>query len=237
MVQIRSVKAIVAGCCSVLLAFAALAEDFKTVEGKGYKNVTVSRVEPDGIVITFSGGIVKIPFTELSSEIQKKYGYDPKAAADFQQQTYQADVLRTRQMAEAREKRQRDLEALAQSQPQTAPPVPAERQSVASSLHGSALDARPSAKSLIYGTVTQVVNEGLLVRVRETNSFGSERIPDGAIVLLIGKFPGFYDHDKIQATGISVGPYEYTTVLGSKSTTRALEAASINKIYDLPPRR
>ena len=87
MVQIRSVKAIVAGCCSVLLAFAALAEDFKTVEGKEYKNVTVSRVEPDGIVITFSGGIVKIPFTELSPEIQKKYGYDPKAAADFQQQT------------------------------------------------------------------------------------------------------------------------------------------------------
>src|SRR5438067_2679061 len=71
-----------------------LADDFKTTDGKEYKNVTISRVEPDGIVITFSGGIVKIPFTELSPEIQNKYSYDPKAAGDFQQQIYQADVLR-----------------------------------------------------------------------------------------------------------------------------------------------
>src|SRR5260370_1270653 len=38
----------------------ALADDFKTVEGKEYKNAKMSRVEPDGIVITFSGGIGKI---------------------------------------------------------------------------------------------------------------------------------------------------------------------------------
>jgi hypothetical protein len=29
----------------------ALADDFKPIKGKEYKNVTVSRVEPDGIVI------------------------------------------------------------------------------------------------------------------------------------------------------------------------------------------
>ena len=29
----------------------ALADDFKTVNGKEYKNATISRVEPDGIVI------------------------------------------------------------------------------------------------------------------------------------------------------------------------------------------
>src|SRR6266481_7039334 len=96
----------------VCFASIALADDFKTIDGKEYKSATVSRVEPDGIVITFSGGIVKIPFTELSPEIQKKYGYNPKAGADFQQQTYQSDVLRTRQLAEAREKRQQELEAL-----------------------------------------------------------------------------------------------------------------------------
>jgi hypothetical protein len=70
-----------------LASVVALADDFKTIDGKEYKNVKVRRVEPDGIVITFSGGIVKIPFTELSPEIQKKYGYDTKAAADFQQRT------------------------------------------------------------------------------------------------------------------------------------------------------
>ena len=108
----------------------AIADDFKTIEGKEYKNAKVSRVEPDGIVITFSGGIVKLPFTELSPEIQKKYGYDPKAAEDFQQQTYQGDVVKARQLGEAREKRQQELEALSKSQLQPTTPVPAERQSV-----------------------------------------------------------------------------------------------------------
>src|SRR5205823_11332178 len=109
----------------LLLALFALqlaaADDFTTATGQEYKNVTVSRVEPDGIVITFSGGIVKIPFTELSPEIQKKYGYDPKASADFQQQTYQADVARTRQLSAAMEKRRREFEELSKSQPQPAP--------------------------------------------------------------------------------------------------------------------
>ena len=66
-----------------LSASIALADDFKTTDGKEYKNVTVSRVEPDGIVISFSGGIVKIPFAELSLELQKQYGFDPQTAADF----------------------------------------------------------------------------------------------------------------------------------------------------------
>jgi len=33
------------------LASVVLADDFKTIDGKEYKNVTVSRVEPDGIVL------------------------------------------------------------------------------------------------------------------------------------------------------------------------------------------
>ena len=224
----------------VCLASVALADDFKTINGKEYKNAKVSRVELDGIVITFSGGIVKIPFTELSPEIQKKYGYNPDAAADFRQQAYQADVVRERELAEAREKRAEERAKYWSEHP-TPVPVPSgpiERQSVAASMHGSALDARPTGpQQLIYGTVLNVVNEGLLVTVRETNSFGTERIPNGATVLLIGNFSQFYDDDKIQATGTPVGRHDYTTVLGSKASTRAFEASSINKLYDLPPRR
>jgi len=33
-----------------LIAFPVRGDDFKTIDGKEYKNVTVSRVEPDGIV-------------------------------------------------------------------------------------------------------------------------------------------------------------------------------------------
>ena len=61
----------------------ALAEDIETISGRVYKHATVTRVEPDGIVIKFAGGIVKIPFTDLSRELQQRYDYDPEAAAKF----------------------------------------------------------------------------------------------------------------------------------------------------------
>jgi hypothetical protein len=57
--------------------------DFKTISGKEYKNATVSRVEPDGIVVRFSGGIVKTPFTDVSDELRRKYNYDRDAAKQF----------------------------------------------------------------------------------------------------------------------------------------------------------
>jgi len=37
----------------------ALADDFKTVNGKEYKNASISRVEPDGIVIRTKSGVLK----------------------------------------------------------------------------------------------------------------------------------------------------------------------------------
>ena len=223
-------------CVTMLLLFAALvrAEDFKTVDGKEYKNAKVSRVEPDGIVISFSGGIVKLPFVELPADVQKKYGYDSKSAQEFQQQQYQADVLRARQLAEAREKRQKELAEQVRSQPQPAPQATAERQSVASSMHGTALDRRSGPQVLIYGTVLNVVDEGLLISVRENNSFGSERIPDGASVLILGNFPGFYDHDRVQAVGTFIGSYEYTSVMGSRRHSRALQNASVTKLTEFP---
>lgn len=67
----------------ILFPSVTFADDFKTANGKEYKNCTVTRVEPDGIVIKFSGGIVKIPFTDLSQDLQQKYHYDPAAAASY----------------------------------------------------------------------------------------------------------------------------------------------------------
>src|SRR6266481_5774078 len=53
----------------------ALADDFKTISGKEYKNVTVSRVEADGIVITTKTGISKIYFVELPKDVQERFHY------------------------------------------------------------------------------------------------------------------------------------------------------------------
>jgi len=54
----------------------AVADDFKTVGGKEYKNVTVSRVETDGIVLKSKSGISKVYFVELPKEVQQRFHYN-----------------------------------------------------------------------------------------------------------------------------------------------------------------
>jgi hypothetical protein len=61
----------------------ALADDFKTIDGKEYKNVTVKRVEPDGIVLISKSGISKVYFTKLPKEVQQRFNYDPEKAAAY----------------------------------------------------------------------------------------------------------------------------------------------------------
>ena len=53
----------------------ALAEDFKTIDGKEYKNATVSRVEFDGIVLKTKSGITKVYFAELPKDVQERFHY------------------------------------------------------------------------------------------------------------------------------------------------------------------
>ena len=59
------------------------ADDITTIRGEKFTNVSISRVEPDGIVVIKSDGIVKIPFGDLSPELRAKYGYNPEKAAQF----------------------------------------------------------------------------------------------------------------------------------------------------------
>ena len=63
--------------CVVVVCFAsvALADDFKTIQGKEYKNVTVTRVEPDGIVLESKSGISKVYFVELPKDVQERFHY------------------------------------------------------------------------------------------------------------------------------------------------------------------
>jgi hypothetical protein len=89
----------------------ALADDFKTLTGKEYKDVTVSRVEPDGIVLTGKAGISKVYFTELPKDVQERFGYDPQKAGDYSaQQSAGLEQVRkqqeeaSRQRAEASQK-------------------------------------------------------------------------------------------------------------------------------------
>ena len=72
---------------AALSASLTLADDFRTIRGKEYKDATVSRIEPDGIVLRTQSGIVKLYFIELPKEVQERFRSDPgktSAASPYQ---------------------------------------------------------------------------------------------------------------------------------------------------------
>jgi hypothetical protein len=64
----------------------ALADDFKTVDGKEYKDAKVTHIEPDGIVVKTKSGISKVYFVELPLEVQRRFNYDPQQATAYSAQ-------------------------------------------------------------------------------------------------------------------------------------------------------
>src|SRR6266478_1651971 len=89
-----------------ILCFAqiALADDFKAIDGKEYKNVTVSRVEPDGIVLISKSGISKVYFSELPKEVQERFHYDTANAAVYSAEQAASQEAFLTQQAELRRK-------------------------------------------------------------------------------------------------------------------------------------
>ena len=63
---------------ALLSATLALAEDFKTVNGKLYKDATIIRVEVDGIILRTKTGISKIYFIELPKDVQGRFRPTPR---------------------------------------------------------------------------------------------------------------------------------------------------------------
>ncbi len=62
-----------------LLAFPVHAEDWM-VDGKDYHNVKVGTLDPDKVHITYDGGLGTVFLADLSPDLQKRFGYDAKAA-------------------------------------------------------------------------------------------------------------------------------------------------------------
>ena len=70
---------------ALIFSFASLgfSEDFKTLNGKEYKDANVTRVEPDGIVVKTKSGVTKVYFTELPKDVQERFHYDSEKAASY----------------------------------------------------------------------------------------------------------------------------------------------------------
>jgi thioredoxin 1 len=141
----------------------AAADDFKLLNGNEYKNATVSRVVPDGIVLVTSAGISKIYFVELPKEVRERFHYNAmKAAAysaqeDARQNAYQQQQEQLRRKLAEQTTRYwtgQDPAKTQKGSPQLQVAAVADRgQQVEVITHGAAVDI---TKHLAHGHVTIV---------------------------------------------------------------------------------
>src|SRR5262245_29078067 len=102
---------------AILAAFSlsiVIADDSKTIAGKEYKDASVTRVEPDGIVVKSKSGISNLYFIELSQDVQTRFNYNPQQARAYSAE--QASNYATIQKQEEETQRQRE-EAARQNKP------------------------------------------------------------------------------------------------------------------------
>src|SRR6266566_7892258 len=85
---------------------AASSEDYKTINGKEFKDATVTRVEPDGIVVKTKAGMSKVYFAELPKEIQQRFHYDPQKASAYSGEQTANYTAYQQQQAEAQRQRE-----------------------------------------------------------------------------------------------------------------------------------
>ena len=87
-------------------AAAALSDDFKTINGKEFKDATITRVEPDGIVVKTKSGMSKVYFAELPKEVQERFHYDPQKASAYSAEQATNYAAYQNQQAEAQRQRE-----------------------------------------------------------------------------------------------------------------------------------
>src|SRR4051812_511202 len=74
-------------------------EVLTTRSGKEFHKAKVVSVDVIGIKITHDSGIAKIPFQDLSEELQKQFSYDPAKAEVAQKEANQEQAARAKKDA------------------------------------------------------------------------------------------------------------------------------------------
>ena len=70
-------------CLAAYPLFAGETNLILTVDGVIYSNVTFGTATPISVAIRHSTGIATIPLQKLPPDIQQRFGYDPKNAAEY----------------------------------------------------------------------------------------------------------------------------------------------------------
>jgi hypothetical protein len=95
MKRIITISAIIA-----LISYGAFARDFKTLDGKIYKNAKIKIEKPNGIGILHSTGITFIKFINLPEEVQKEFNFDRSKALKYEEEIKQQKGKRAQELAE-----------------------------------------------------------------------------------------------------------------------------------------
>jgi hypothetical protein len=200
-----------------LIGVAAIAEAGNTktnltlASGAVYTNVVIMRAEPDGLTVMKSSGVVKIPFAQLTPEIQAAYGYTPEKAAAYQKQVA-ANMKRL-----------------------------VEKQTAEASQAAAKAEADKQPKYQVSGLVIEKTPDGLLVKCNAPyrprrdsmtsigGSIGATPVPDKealpaahGTILLVG-YAGeasAVDGTMINATARKNGTYSYEDTEGGNSTVQ-----------------
>lgn len=118
----------------------ATAENITNTMGKVYSDLEIRRVEPDAIVVMGKSGIWRIPFTELSADLQKRFNYDPVTAKEYGQKRNAAQQAAYQRTAAARQRAR-------------------ERNEIESSADTSAFPLTVSQMKITEGSVNELVTE------------------------------------------------------------------------------
>jgi hypothetical protein len=84
------------------------AEDWTTADGKTYRNIAIIGQEDDGVRVTYTGGVGKIPYYELSDDVLRRLGQDPVALAQKRAAALKAQADAAKAQADAALKAQQD---------------------------------------------------------------------------------------------------------------------------------
>lgn len=204
---------------------------FTNNSGVVYSNVTVVKVEPDGILFRNSEGLVygREKYTNMSESLQTKFGYDPIKAAEYEQ-------------------KQKELRAKQAVQQATANKAAADAQ--ASEKRRKIIDA---SKMVVTGKLIQKLDNGLLVEsgsererrtitrvmhmpgrmVRLYDPKTELQIYDG--LCLLTDYPDqakVVDDDVVHAIAYPNGEYSYTTVNESSKTIRKF-TCNLNAVSEM----
>jgi hypothetical protein len=184
-------------------AFAADKVTITTTDGTVYKDVTVSAVEPHALAVETDAGIERIPFSSLSAELQKKYGYDPATAVDYQKMMQAAIAKRLAEEAKemtVAEQEQRKKEQYA---------------------------AIEEYKRKVKGGIPFTFKvQGL----GDGGALGYSAEISKEPIFIVG-IKGVVDGAKVKGKYFPCGRYQYTSVLGAMKTVQAF-ATTVEGAFD-----